>query len=289
MVKASIAALLTFIASLLPDLLFREFMGYLPEWWLVGKIGLLLAVSLLFHVGFRETVLAGFGVVLSVVVAMQIFFGQAQGWMQYLYPPESFIGQFGVAVLLKVLGIIPVVGVLLLLYKSPREVYLVWGNLSHKALAIPWLGIPGGAIAWGRLAVVSGLLIAAGTILLSLLTLTVLSQTATFNSLLQFFPLILLMALANSFSEGVVYRNAVLGPLTAVIPKGPLMLIAGFFFGVAHFYGIPSGVLGVLAASALGWYMCRSMYETRGFAAAWIIHFCQDVVIFSTVVVVGGY
>lgn len=35
--------------------------------------------------------------------------------------------------------------------------------------------------------------------------------------------------------------------------------------------------------------MCRSMVETEGFVAAWIIHFFQDIVIFSTFAVLGGF
>ena len=178
---------------------------------------------------------------------------------------------------------------LFLLYRSPRQVFLLKGDLSARASRIAWLGIPEARFTWGRLSVVSGLLIAAGTLLLTLLTVTGFSQPAALGRLPPLLPLILLLALVNSFSEGVVYRSSVLGPLREALPKERLLLVSAAFFGVAHYYGAPGGVLGVIMSGALGWYMGRSMYETEGFVSAWLIHFFQDVVIFSTVVVLGGF
>ncbi|WP_096201607.1 CPBP family intramembrane glutamic endopeptidase [Bacillus sp. FJAT-45350] len=103
------------------------------------------------------------------------------------------------------------------------------------------------------------------------------------------FPVIILLALANSFCEGVIYRSAILGTLKEVLPKNYVVLIAAVFFGIAHYYGAPSGIVGVFMSGLLGWYLCRSMYETKGFAAAWFIHFMQDVVIFSTIFLLFGY
>jgi hypothetical protein len=53
------------------------------------------------------------------------------------------------------------------------------------------------------------------------------------------------------------------------------------YFGIAHFYGVPYGVVGVLLAGFLGWILAKSMQETRGLFWAWFIHFWQDVWIFS--------
>jgi len=53
------------------------------------------------------------------------------------------------------------------------------------------------------------------------------------------------------------------------------------YFGIGHFYGIPYGVIGVLMAGFLGWFLGKSMLETRGLGWAWFIHFWQDVLIFA--------
>lgn len=52
------------------------------------------------------------------------------------------------------------------------------------------------------------------------------------------------------------------------------------FFGLGHYYGYPSGVLGVLLSSFLGWFLGKSLLETKGFFWAWLIHFVPDVFIF---------
>jgi membrane protease YdiL (CAAX protease family) len=286
-----LAGVLTLIASLLPDIAIIESVGFLPAWWFPAKAVLLFAASCYLLVGVREGHLARYGFLLTVIILVQIIVGQtaASAWWQSLFPPEAFIGQIGGAVLLKFLGIIPVVGVLLLLYRSPGRVYLVKGDLSVKASRIAWLGIEGEKISWGKLSVISALLIATGTFLLTILTVTGFSQPATLGRLPPLIPLIVLLALVNSLSEGVVYRSSVLGPLREALPKEYLILVAAAFFGVAHYYGAPGGILGVIMSGVLGWYMCRSMYETRGFVAPWIIHFLQDIVIFSTFAVLWGF
>lgn len=289
--KLILVGALTLVASLLPDIVVRESVGFLPSWWFLAKAVLLIAGTIYLFVGAREGSLARYGVLLTAIIAVQMVVGQTEAstWWQSLFPQESFSGQFGGAILLKFLGIIPVVGVLLLLYRSPREVYLVKGDLSVKASRIAWLGIDEGKIDWGRLSVISGLLIAAGTLLLTLLTVTGFSLPSTIGRLPPLLPLIVLLALVNSFSEGIVYRNSVLGPLKDALPKGTLVIVAAAFFGIAHYYGAPRGILGVIMSGVLGWYMCRSMYETRGLLAAWTIHFFQDIVIFSTIAVLGGF
>ena len=69
--------------------------------------------------------------------------------------------------------------------------------------------------------------------------------------------------------------------------KEHVIWIAAMFFGIPHYYGVPSGLIGVAMSSLLGWFMCRSMYETKGFVSAWIIHFMQDVVIFSAILILA--
>jgi len=51
-------------------------------------------------------------------------------------------------------------------------------------------------------------------------------------------------------------------------------------FGIGHFYGVPTGIIGVFMAFVFAWLMGKSMLETRGFFWAWFIHFAQDVIIF---------
>jgi len=57
--------------------------------------------------------------------------------------------------------------------------------------------------------------------------------------------------------------------------------LTSFFFGVGHYYGVPYGVVGVLLAGFLGWFLGKNMVETGRVAWAWFIHFLQDVIIFT--------
>jgi membrane protease YdiL (CAAX protease family) len=284
-------AALTLVASLAPDIVVLESARSLPLWWLPAKAALLLAGALALHLGARERALAGYGLVLAVVVAMQWVMVQAGGsaWWVARFPAGSFATAFGGSIALKLLTIVPIAGVLLLVKRTARDAYLTPGDLRAKASAIGWLSIPADTIGWGRLAVLSGFAIAVGTLLLTLLTVTGFALPPNLDRLWPLLPLIVVLALANSFAEGVAYRNAVLGPLTGALPKGAVVLASATFFGVAHFYGAPSGVIGVVMSTVLGWFLARSMVETRGFLAPWIIHFLQDVVIFSTIVLLGGF
>jgi membrane protease YdiL (CAAX protease family) len=284
-------AALTLVASLLADVVLIETVGSRPAWWLPGKAALLLALAAAALVIARDRVIAAYGLVLAVLMAVQAFERQvsASAWWLERFPTDAFVTQFGGSILLKVIAVVPVVVVLLLVMRSPRAAYLTPGDLRVKAERIGWLGIPGNTIAWGRLALISGFLIAFGTMLLTLLTVTGFALPGNLDRLVPLLPLIVLLALGNSFTEGVVYRSAVLGPLTGELPKGAVVLASAAFFGMAHYYGAPSGPIGVVMSGALGWYMARAMFETRGFLAPWIIHFQQDVVIFSAIVLLGGF
>jgi uncharacterized protein len=276
---------LTAIASLAPDIVVREATGALPGWWLPGKAAVLLVATIVLFSA-RAPLLAGYGLVLSAIVAGQVLEAElgAAPWWTDRFPAGTFASEIGGSIALKLVGALPVVAILLLLLGSLRASYLLPGDLRARAERIGWLGIPRGVIPWGRLAVISGVLIALGTLVLTLGTVTGFALPRNLGLLPGMLPLIVVLALANSFAEGLVYRSAILAPLREALPKDAVVLVSSTFFGVAHYYGAPSGGVGVVMSGLLGWYLARATYETRGFLAPWIVHFCQDVVIFSTFV-----
>ena len=179
---------------------------------------------------------------------------------------------------------ISVVGVLIVLFnrlKDRNSFFLVKGNLNVKADAIKWLGIEGDRVSWGKLALISGILISTGTFIATILTVTGFKMPPSMGNYIKIFPIILVFAFLNSLFEGIIYRNGILGTLSRLLPKDEAVLLAAFIFGIGHYYGAPGGIIGALMSTALGWYMGRSVIETKGMAAAWLIHFMQDVVIFS--------
>lgn len=289
MLTFHLALLMVIISSIFPEVVLREFFQVMVPTWLpyLKVIVLLVLAAALQRSKEQYRSLSGFAVVLAGFVALHevtAMFLRSSWWQGLFAESGWFIGSVGSQVSLKLPSTVPVIALLLVLYKKPDQLYLVKGDLSVVAEPIPAFGIKPRWVKWGRLAVISGFAIAAGTLLLTLITVTGFSAPDNLGALPGALPFIFLFALINSFSEGVFFRNAVLGPLTGVLPKGQLMIVAAVFFGVSHYYGAPQGIIGVVMSGVLGWYLCRSMYETRGMLAPWIIHFLQDVVIFAAMV-----
>ncbi len=93
---------------------------------------------------------------------------------------------------------------------------------------------------------------------------------------------VLLFSLSNSFGEEMIFRLGIVSPLSGLLSPRTLFLISGVLFGIPHFAGMPSGITGIAMAGVLGYVLAKSMYETRGFFWAWLIHFIQDVLIMSS-------
>jgi len=94
-------------------------------------------------------------------------------------------------------------------------------------------------------------------------------------------PVAVLIAVINAFNEEFTLRAAPLSRLWFTLGKQQALMITTVFFGLGHFYGVPSGILGVLLSGFLGWFLGKSMLETKGFFWAWLIHFIPDVFIFT--------
>lgn len=274
--------ILTLVAANVAGIVAKE-TGFVSHWLTVVKFAILLA-AVVYYARVRNHGMARYSVVLTAIVGLG--YGAAlvarAPWWQDLFNMGTVAGYYSSMVSVKFLSTIPLVALLLAVFKSPGRVYLVPGDLSVKAEPIKWLGIHPNWVSWGKLSVISAFAIAGGTLLLTLFTVTGFSVPEAVHELPRHIPIILFLALVNSLSEGFIFRNAILGSLRDVLPKGQVLLVAAVFFGLAHFYGAPSGVVGVVMSGLLGWYMSRSMYETGGLIAPWIIHFLQDTVIFTT-------
>jgi len=103
--------------------------------------------------------------------------------------------------------------------------------------------------------------------------------------IVRFLPWILVVAVLNAANEEFQFRSVLLAHLRNVVRPGEAALLTAVLFGLGHYYGQPSGPIGVLMAGFAGWIWARSMIETRGFTWAFFIHMVQDIVIFSFLVV----
>jgi membrane protease YdiL (CAAX protease family) len=89
-------------------------------------------------------------------------------------------------------------------------------------------------------------------------------------------PVAIIIATLNAFIEEFTLRAAPLSVLWERIGKEQALLLTTVYFALGHFYGYPSGVIGILLAGFLGYFLGKSLLETRGFFWSWLIHFLPD-------------
>ena len=101
------------------------------------------------------------------------------------------------------------------------------------------------------------------------------------NRILTVLPFSIVFALSNSFVEESITRLGVVVVLKDKLTDKTIPLISALIFGTVHYWGNPGGFSGVILAGFLGWFLAKSILETKGIFWAWLIHFLQDVIIFS--------
>lgn len=102
-----------------------------------------------------------------------------------------------------------------------------------------------------------------------------------YSKLFYAIPISIGFALINSFVEESITRLGIVVVLKNSIQDKHIMLVSGILFGSVHYFGTPGGFSGVLVAGFLGWFLAKSILETKGVFWAWLIHFLQDIVIIT--------
>jgi membrane protease YdiL (CAAX protease family) len=166
-----------------------------------------------------------------------------------------------------------------------RDLFLCIGNLAAPAQPIPFLGLRKG-LPWSWIG--PAFLVVFAVILSPYLYLTVHPNFNISGRILRTLPWSLAVAAMNAASEEFQFRSVLLAHLRKVFRPGEAVLITAAFFGIGHYYGQPSGALGVAMAGFAGWIWARSMIDTRGGLWAFVIHMALDVVIFTFLVVGAG-
>ncbi len=175
--------------------------------------------------------------------------------------------------------IIAFIVMVITLVVTPGSIELLrLGDLEELATKERWLGI-NGRTSWKRNGLELLLFISLATAVFMFFVLKQKGSVFHFNW--SFLPLILLLALSNSFAEEIIYRFAINGNLTGLVAKNTLFILSAILFGLPHFAGYPSGIPGVIMATILGYVLSKASYETSGLGLAWGIHFVQDVIIFT--------
>ncbi len=186
------------------------------------------------------------------------------------------------------LQLILAVTVLLFVYwLNPKNFAMFFrvGDVQAHISKITWLGITGNE-SWLQIATTFGLWITLATGVFIFFQLK--KAGADYRYFLFSLLWAILFSVANAFSEEAIFRIGIVSPLYGVPSVSVILLISGTLFGIPHYFGTPSGIVGVLMAGFLGWLLAMSLVETQGLFLAWAIHFMQDVVIITSMILMSN-
>ena len=176
---------------------------------------------------------------------------------------------------------IVVLVIIYLLNPANFATFFRFGDVNARIGKISWLGITGNET-WLQIALTLGLFITLGTGIFMFLQVKKadMANLRVLKELGGFIGWALLFSAMNAFSEEAIFRMGIVSPLYGQLSVPIIAIISGVLFGLPHYFGQPSGPVGVLMAGFLGWLLALSLIETQGLFLAWAIHFVQDVVIF---------
>jgi len=270
-----------FIASSLPDIICRQFSVDPPEWLPFAQIGalLLLVIVCAFSPNWRG--LSGFILALaalrlgwSVIMPAFAWSDTLSNWSQRMnWGERQFLG--------RVLALSGAAIISLTLIGSGltrRDLFLRSGDLAAPAQPEPILPVRR-PIPWTQFGPI--LLIVFGVVLPLFLYFSLRPDLSLVGKMWRFLPWGLATAVLNAANEEFQFRCVPLARLKHLLPDREMVLLTACFFGLAHYYGQPSGPMGVVLAGIAGWFWGKSMIETRGWAWAFVIHLVQDIVIFA--------
>jgi membrane protease YdiL (CAAX protease family) len=102
-------------------------------------------------------------------------------------------------------------------------------------------------------------------------------------------PVIVFGATANTLLEEFVFRQGLLARLVPALGEGHALGITSLRFGIGHWFGNPSGPIGVLLATILGVFAGKCMLDCRGSGWVWLLHWIDDLVIFTVIALTVVY
>jgi membrane protease YdiL (CAAX protease family) len=186
---------------------------------------------------------------------------------------------FGVANSAKLVPVALAAGLLAASGRTRGELYVRIGDLRAPA-EVP-LPLTTHRTTWPRLGII--VIVVVGAYLVVHLAVTRHPSSAAIAALLENWPVVVVAAAVNTFCEEFLFRNSLIPPLLPALGRPQAVWLTSLRFGIGHFYGNPSGPLGVAGATIFGFVLARSMIETAGSGWAWIIHFAEDLVIFALI------
>jgi hypothetical protein len=269
------------LISALPDIAFSEITGSVPAWMLAAKLILLgiLAVASYFYKPIKPLhnyfliMIAFLGLLeLSSRINFTIPF------LQNLFGANVFDQRMQAEQTGKLAVSVFMILILFVLGYKRKDIFLTRGNLKALITPVKLLGFPKPE-PWTKFGLLWSFCIAAG--LGVALYLGMKPSSSMFVNMLPFLPSIIFYAALNAFNEEMIFRAPMLATLEPVAGSLNALWMAASFFGISHYFGVPSGIPGAIASVFMGWILSKAMLETRGLFWSWWIHLLSDIVIFS--------
>lgn len=271
----------TILISAVPDIILNELGGGIPAWLVYAKMGLVLALAL------SAFVLESLRPLRNYFIVMFAFFGLFElihridftlPFLQKLFGSTVFDARMQAEQTGKLAVALAMIALLLILGYKRRDFFLTRGNLRAPIKPVPLMGFPK-ADPWPSFGLQWGFYIAAALAVIQYLTLRPDGELVL--KLLPILPSILFYAALNAFNEEVSYRAPMLATLEPVTGSSRALWLSAYFFGIAHYFGTPGGILGGVLSIFMGWILGKGMVETRGLFWTWWIHFLSDIAIFT--------
>jgi membrane protease YdiL (CAAX protease family) len=276
-----LAWVLILAGSLLPEIILNEFFSGVPAWFSVCRLA---AFVLLCAAGFFVPGLHPFR---RLCLAFTALFSGEWLFRNLTLPSDTLANWLGGSpfalrmVPEQAINLLISLGVLLALILSglrPANLFLKCGHVRAHMEPVPWMGFPK-PDSWVSFGGQYSIYLALGVA--AVIYFSTGATPSALGAVIPLIPVVLLMAAVNAFYEEAIYRSALLGALEPEVGTHQAWWMSALVFGIGHFYGAPSGWIGIGLASFMGWILAKAMLETRGFWWSWWIHFLQDVVIFT--------
>lgn len=271
-----------------PEIILRAFMQVDVSWLMTARI--IVLTSLFVLATLWQTVQPLRGLILAFLVIYGV-----EGWLLGTLVQQSqiFHDIFGADAnalffgerLLRIGAVLVMLIVQLRFALTRRDLFLAVGDLKATAEPAKGVGIPNKPESWtvfGR----NFAIISIGILLFFMIPAFMPSLSNFSVGLLLFAAL---CAAMNAFAEEFLYRSALLPHLLPLFDKGTVLLLVPLWFGLAHYFGVPNGITGVLITAIGGWFYSKSMIETRGIVWAWGLHFLADFAVYMVVLLAGGF
>jgi len=280
------------VTMLLPSsltlILWREFGYHEPIWWYLASLsGLLLILVGTFIFNSIKNI-RGYVAFMLFLFIMGYGGGWKFGVIPWIRSNETWIvctsgllSRFSdLAVhLLRLAPALLILTVSKLYRLSFSDLFLAVGDVRRNVQPSRLLGVKDKSISWIEMTLRFSAIFGFGTAVF--LVLAVKPEVGRLLENLYVLPFVMVIAALNAFNEEFILRAVPLSILSKSVGDENALFLTTSFFSLGHYYGVPYGFTGVLLSGFLGWFIGKSILETRGFLLAWFAHFIPDLVVFG--------